>query len=75
MAKSHSGQGGAKNQPRQQAGARDQGARRRDKAKEHAETIRQLQTICSPGDPNAIFRSLVKIGQGCVAPWLGRDSH
>lgn len=43
---------------------RDQGTRRRDKAKENEEVIRQLQTICSPGDPNQIYRNLVKIGQG-----------
>jgi len=40
------------------------GTRRRDKAKENEEVIRQLQSICSPGDPNTIYRNLVKIGQG-----------
>lgn len=44
---------------------REAGApRRRDKAKENEEVIRQLQTICSPGDPNLIYKNLVKIGQG-----------
>lgn len=43
---------------------REQGTRRRDKAKENEEVIRQLQNICSPGDPNQIYRNLVKIGQG-----------
>lgn len=38
--------------------------RRRDKAKESEEVIRQLQQICSPGDPNSIYRQLNKIGQG-----------
>lgn len=38
--------------------------RRRDKAKDNEEVIRQLQQICSPGDPNSIYRNLVKIGQG-----------
>lgn len=45
---------------RDQAGA----PRRRDKAKENEEVIRQLQQICSPGDPNSIYRQLNKIGQG-----------
>jgi p21-activated kinase 1 len=43
---------------------REQGPRRRDKTKENEEVIRQLTSICSPGDPNAIYRNLVKIGQG-----------
>ncbi len=38
--------------------------RRRDKTKENEEVIRQLQAICSPGDPNHVYRSLQKIGQG-----------
>jgi p21-activated kinase 1 len=38
--------------------------RRRDKAKENEEVIRQLQAICSPGDPNQVYRNLQKIGQG-----------
>lgn len=38
--------------------------RRRDKVKENEDVVRQLQSICSPGDPNLIYRNLVKIGQG-----------
>ncbi|KAK1922615.1 kinase-like domain-containing protein [Papiliotrema laurentii] len=38
--------------------------RRRDKQKENEEVIRQLQAICSPGDPNSVYRNLQKIGQG-----------
>lgn len=38
--------------------------RRRDKAKENEEVIRQLTAICSPGDPNLVYRGLQKIGQG-----------
>jgi len=38
--------------------------RRRDKTKENEDVIRQLQAICSPGDPNIVYRSLQKIGQG-----------
>lgn len=50
---------------RSQTKGREQGGtRRRDKAKENEEVVRQLQMICSPGDPNQIYRSLVKIGQG-----------
>jgi p21-activated kinase 1 len=40
--------------------------RRRDKGKENEEVIRQLRAICSSGDPNQIYRSLTKIGQGYV---------
>ena len=49
--------------PQQQAAA---GAprRRENKAKESEEVIRQLQTICTPGDPNQVYRNLTKIGQG-----------
>lgn len=39
-------------------------ARRREKSKDNAEVVRQLQAICSPGDPNAIYRNLQKVGQG-----------
>ncbi|OCF56442.1 STE/STE20/PAKA protein kinase [Kwoniella mangroviensis CBS 10435] len=46
---------------RQQGGATP---RRRDKQKENEEVIRQLQAICTPGDPNAVYKNLVKIGQG-----------
>ncbi|KAL7421293.1 hypothetical protein Q5752_004178 [Cryptotrichosporon argae] len=38
--------------------------RRRDKAKENEEVVRQLQAICTPGDPNQVYRNLAKIGQG-----------
>lgn len=38
--------------------------RRRDKAKENEDVVRQLQSICTPGDPNLVYRSLQKIGQG-----------
>ncbi|EIW66081.1 hypothetical protein TREMEDRAFT_35601 [Tremella mesenterica DSM 1558] len=38
--------------------------RRREKAKESEEVIRQLQMICTPGDPNLVYRNLQKIGQG-----------
>ncbi|ORY33115.1 kinase-like domain-containing protein [Naematelia encephala] len=38
--------------------------RRRDKAKENEEVIKQLQLICSPGDPNLVYRNLQKVGQG-----------
>lgn len=38
--------------------------RRRDKQKENEEVIRQLQAICTPGDPNQVYKNLVKIGQG-----------
>ena len=78
MAQSHSQQGnGQRGPPSGQAVARQptqkqqqqatHGAatpRRRDKQKENEEVIRQLQAICSPGDPNAVYRNLQKIGQG-----------
>ncbi|KAK4683767.1 hypothetical protein P7C73_g6462, partial [Tremellales sp. Uapishka_1] len=38
--------------------------RRRDKQKENEEVVRKLQGICSPGDPNKVYRNLQKIGQG-----------
>lgn len=60
-----SSSGGAGGVARSQTKGRDAPApRRRDKAKESEEVIRQLQQICSPGDPNGIYRNLVKIGQG-----------
>ncbi|WWC91198.1 uncharacterized protein L201_006140 [Kwoniella dendrophila CBS 6074] len=52
-------QGGTSRQ--QQGGATP---RRRDKQKENEEVIRQLQAICTPGDPNLTYKNLVKIGQG-----------
>ncbi|WWC64014.1 uncharacterized protein I303_106620 [Kwoniella dejecticola CBS 10117] len=52
-------QGGTSRQP--QGGATP---RRRDKQKENEEVIRQLQAICTPGDPNQVYKNLVKIGQG-----------
>ena len=51
------------NKQPQQGGATP---RRRDKQKENEEVIRQLQAICSPGDPNQVYRNLQKIGQGRV---------
>lgn len=72
MTKSQSSQG-RKEKEREKERERDvkaqeQGApRRRDKRheKEEAErVIRQLQSICTPGDPNQVYRSLHKIGQG-----------
>ena len=53
-------------QGKQQHQQQQQGAtpRRREKAKENEEVIRQLQAICSPGDPNGMYRGLSKIGQG-----------
>ena len=52
-------------QGKQQAAAQQQGApRRRDKNKENEDVVRQLQSICSPGDPNGVYRNLHKIGQG-----------
>ena len=53
-------------QQQQAAGAGGQAGapRRRDKNKENEEVIRQLQSICSPGDPNGVYRNLHKIGQG-----------
>jgi p21-activated kinase 1 len=48
----------------QQQAAQAATPRRRDKQKENEETIRQLQAICSPGDPNVIYRGLQKVGQG-----------
>lgn len=76
MGKSHSQQGGpSRQQPqasqpvtRQPTQGKGQQpaptARRRDKQKENEEVIRQLQAICSPGDPNLVYRNLQKIGQG-----------
>ena len=72
MAKSQSGQGrtppGASGPlGRQPTGSKkDQASttRRRDKDKENEEVVRQLRAICSPGDPNQIYRNLTKIGQG-----------
>jgi p21-activated kinase 1 len=71
MMKSQSGQGRA---PAGQAGPvtrqatgkgqNDAIPRRREKGKESEEVIRQLRAICSHGDPNQIYRSLTKIGQG-----------
>lgn len=50
---------------KEQQQAAQQGApRRRDKAKENEDVVRQLQSICTPGDPNTVYRSLQKIGQG-----------
>ncbi|WRT69084.1 uncharacterized protein IL334_006067 [Kwoniella shivajii] len=46
---------------RQQAGGTP---RRRDKQKENEDVVRQLQAICTPGDPNQVYKSLTKIGQG-----------
>lgn len=76
MGKSHSQQGGqsrqqpAASQPVARQPTQSKGqqpaptARRRDKQKENEEVIRQLQAICSPGDPNLVYRNLQKIGQG-----------
>ncbi|KAI9636781.1 kinase-like domain-containing protein [Dioszegia hungarica] len=78
MAKSSSGQGTAKHlhqgpvaaqplarAPTSKKDAAQQGQpRRRDKAKENEDVVRQLQSICTPGDPNLVYRSLQKIGQG-----------
>lgn len=48
-------------------GQQEQGtARRREKTKDNAEVVRQLQSICTPGDPNAVYRNLQKVGQGYV---------
>jgi hypothetical protein len=72
MMKSQSGQGKAPPQAsavtRQPTGKGQNDAipRRRDKGKENEEVIRQLRAICSHGDPNQIYRSLTKIGQGWV---------
>ena len=53
--------------------------RRREKAKENEEVIRHLQAICSPGDPNHVYRSLQKIGQGYAnffdPVWCGHLIH
>ena len=75
MGKSKSGQGGPPPGPstslgRQPTGGKAQNdaiPRRRDKGKENEEVIRQLRAICSSGDPNQIYRSLTKIGQGYVS--------
>lgn len=41
--------------------------RRREKEKkENEEVIRQLRMICTPGDPNLVYKNFRKIGQGCV---------
>ena len=72
MGKSQSGQGRTPpgtSDPlgRQPTGSKkDQASttRRRDKDKENEEVVRQLRAICSPGDPNQIYRNLTKIGQG-----------
>lgn len=53
-------------QGKQQAAAGGPAPRRRDKAKENEDVIRQLQAICSPGDPSQIYRNLQKVGQGCA---------
>lgn len=36
-----------------------------DKDKE-GDIIKRLQAICTDADPTKLYRSLVKIGQGCV---------
>ncbi|ORX39161.1 kinase-like domain-containing protein [Kockovaella imperatae] len=38
--------------------------RRREKDLTSQQVVRQLRQICSPGDPNLVYRNLVKIGQG-----------
>ncbi|OCF39778.1 STE/STE20/PAKA protein kinase [Kwoniella heveanensis CBS 569] len=57
---------GSRQQQQQQQQQQPQGItpRRRDKQKENEEVIRQLQAICTPGDPNQVYKNLVKIGQG-----------
>nr|ODN78217.1 STE/STE20/PAKA protein kinase [Cryptococcus depauperatus CBS 7841] len=51
----HGTQGGATPRRREQ--------KEKDK-KESEEVIRQLKMICSPGDPNTVYRNFRKIGQG-----------
>lgn len=83
MSKSQSGQGrtppGASGPlGRQPTAGKNKDApttRRRDKEKENEEVIRQLKAICSPGDPNQIYRSLQKIGQGYVVVQLSASSR
>ena len=44
--------------------------RRRDPPKpvvSDAEVVERLKTICTDADPTKLYRSLVKIGQGCAA--------
>ena len=57
---------GAPKQSSNKAAAQGGGVtpRRRDKQKENEEVIRQLQAICSPGDPNQVYKNLHKVGQG-----------
>lgn len=72
MGKSQSGQGRAPagaspslgRQPTNGKPQNEAIPRRRDKGKENEEVIRQLRAICSSGDPNQIYKSLTKIGQG-----------
>jgi p21-activated kinase 1 len=57
--------GRSQTQKQQQQQAPQQGVpRRRDKAKENEDVVRQLQAICSPGDPHGVYKNLHKIGQG-----------
>ncbi|WVR09051.1 hypothetical protein IAU60_006112 [Kwoniella sp. DSM 27419] len=51
----------AQTQGKQQQGG---STRRREKQKENEDVVRQLQAICTPGDPSQVYKNLVKIGQG-----------
>ncbi|ODN81141.1 hypothetical protein L202_03234 [Cryptococcus amylolentus CBS 6039] len=51
-------------QPGQGAGAGPTPRRREKDKKENEEVIRQLKMICTPGDPNLVYKNFKKIGQG-----------
>nr|AAL58842.1 PAK1 kinase [Cryptococcus neoformans var. neoformans] len=50
---------------RQQQGATPR--RREKEKKENEDVIRQLRMICTPGDPNLVYKNFRKIGQGASA--------